>query len=66
MSLSDPTDAPKWVPITTAADHFAVSADTIRRWLASGVITGERIGPKLIRVDLSSIESTPIEVVPNA
>lgn len=48
--------------ITVAADHYDVSTRTIRRWVARGLITGYRVGPRLIKVDLDEVEGllTPI------
>lgn len=42
--------------IPTAAEYVGVNPRTIRRWIASGHITGYRAGPKLIRVDLNEID----------
>jgi excisionase family DNA binding protein len=45
-------------------DHYDVSPQTVRRWIASGKITAHRIGPRLIRVDLDEIEAKIIHTVP--
>ena len=47
-----------------AADHYGVSQQTVRRWIASGKITAQRVGPRLIRIDLDEIESKIIHAVP--
>jgi excisionase family DNA binding protein len=54
----------KMVSIAAAADHFCVSRQTVRRWIASGKITAYRVGPRLIRVDLEEIEAEIIHTVP--
>ncbi|WP_347343486.1 helix-turn-helix domain-containing protein [Jatrophihabitans telluris] len=36
------------------ANH--VSERTVRRWIASGLITGYRMGPRLIRLDMDEVE----------
>lgn len=41
--------------IKTAAQLTEVSEKTIRRWIADGLIRAERVGPRLIRVDLESL-----------
>jgi excisionase family DNA binding protein len=39
-----------------AAEHIGVNHRTIRRWITTGVITGYRVGPKLIKVDLDELD----------
>jgi excisionase family DNA binding protein len=41
--------------LNNAADFAGVSTKTIRRWIADGRITGYRMGPRLIRVDLDEL-----------
>lgn len=41
------------VSIQSAAEHYGVSERTVRRWIAEGRLTAYRVGPRLIRVDLS-------------
>ena len=55
---------PKMVSIAAAADHYGVSRQTVRRWIASGKITAHRVGPRLIRVDLDEIEAKIVHTVP--
>jgi excisionase family DNA binding protein len=52
------------VSIAAAADHYGVSRQTVRRWIASGKITAYRVDPRLIRVDLEEIEARIIHTVP--
>jgi excisionase family DNA binding protein len=54
----------KMVSIAAAADHYGVSRQTVRRWIASGKITAYRVEPRLIRVDLEEIEAKIIHTVP--
>jgi excisionase family DNA binding protein len=44
------------VGIAEAATYADVSTRTIRRWIAAGLIPGYRIGPRLIKVDLSDLD----------
>ena len=46
-----------WVSVTQAAEVKGVSARTMRRYITSGLVYAERIGPKLIRIDLASLEA---------
>jgi excisionase family DNA binding protein len=43
--------------VQESAEHLNVSSKTIRRWITQGLIRAERVGPKLIRVDLESLET---------
>jgi excisionase family DNA binding protein len=49
-------DMSRMVSIATAAEQLEVSQLTIRRWIAAGKITGYRVGPKLIRIDLDELD----------
>jgi excisionase family DNA binding protein len=42
----------KMVSIAVAAEHYDVSRQTVRRWIAQGKIHAYRVEPRLIRVDL--------------
>lgn len=48
--------------LNEAAEHLGVNPRTIRRYIASGRLTGYRVGPRLIKIDLDELESllTPI------
>lgn len=39
-----------------AAEYAGVSTKTIRRRIADGSLTGYRMGPRLIRVDLNELD----------
>jgi excisionase family DNA binding protein len=45
------------VSLAEAAAYAKLSVRTVRRYIASGRLTGYRIGPRLIRVDLEELES---------
>lgn len=51
------TNVSEWGTIPEAAEHFKLSPDTIRRMISRGEIDARRFGPRLIRVNLSSIEA---------
>jgi len=44
------------VTIAAAAEYASVAPKTIRRYIAAGRITGYRMGPRLIRVDLAELD----------
>jgi excisionase family DNA binding protein len=54
----------KMVSIAVAAEHYDVSRQTVRRWIAKGKIHAYRVEPRLIRVDLDEIEAKIIHTVP--
>ncbi|MFL6044282.1 MAG: helix-turn-helix domain-containing protein [Propionibacteriaceae bacterium] len=54
----------KMVSIAVAAEHYDVSRQTVRRWIAQGKIHAYRVEPRLIRVDLDEIEAKIIHTVP--
>lgn len=45
------------VTLNDAAAYASVSTKTIRRWIASGYITGYRLGKRSLRVDLNDLEA---------
>lgn len=55
---TEPTPKPSaWGTIQQAADYKSVSTKTIRRWIASGDIYAERLGKRIIRVDLNTLDA---------
>ena len=52
--MHNPTN---WGTIQDAADLWKVSVKTIRRRIADNSIDAMRVGPRLIRVDLNSLDS---------
>lgn len=59
---SQPT--PEWVSLQQAALIYAVSVDTLRRRIATGVLPASRIGARIIRVRIEDLDSVcrPIAV----
>lgn len=51
-----------WVPISQASEYLSVSPATLRRMISRGEVDARRFGPRLIRVNLASIEkaATPL------
>jgi excisionase family DNA binding protein len=43
-------------PLKTTSEQYGVSERTLRRYIAQGKITGYRLGPRMIRVDLDEVE----------
>ncbi len=54
--------------VATAADTYAVSTRTVRRWISDGLVTGYHLGPNPhgpVRVDLDQIETVILRPIPN-
>ena len=49
-------NAPRWGTLQEAADEYKVSPKTIRRMITRGQIEAQRFGPRLIRVNLTSLD----------
>ena len=51
--------------INAAAEYAGVSTRTIRRYIAAGRLTGYRIGPRLIKINLAEVDAllSPIPTV---
>lgn len=49
-----------WCSLTEAATTLGVHKDTVRRMIDRGDVYAERVGPRLIRVDLASIQREPL------
>lgn len=49
-----------WISIAEAAVRLSCSDKTIRRMVSRGELRARRFGPRMIRVDASSITGKPI------
>ena len=56
---------PDLLTLAEASRMLGLSDKTIRRYIASGTLTGYRIGPRALRVDALEVRSLA-EVVPTA
>lgn len=56
MARSATTATRRLVSIGQAAEYAGVSSKTIRRRISDGSLTGYRMGPRLIRVDLNELD----------
>ncbi len=52
-----PRQQRRYSSIAAAADLVGTSPKTIRRRIADGSLTGYRMGPRLIRVDLAELDA---------
>ncbi|WP_311257185.1 helix-turn-helix domain-containing protein [Microbacterium sp. WCS2018Hpa-9] len=47
-----------WGTMEDAARYLGVSSKTIRRRIADGTIRAKKFGPRLVRVDMTSLEQS--------
>jgi excisionase family DNA binding protein len=45
------------ITIAQAAERYSVHITTIRRWIAAGTIKAYKLGPRIVRLDVSEIEA---------
>jgi excisionase family DNA binding protein len=55
-----------YASIKIAAEYCDVDPRTIRRWIDEGRITGYRVGPVSVKVDLYEVEAKAVQVIPPA
>jgi excisionase family DNA binding protein len=48
--------------VENAAHYANVSTRSIRRWMSQGLITGYRVGPRLIKVDLDDLDRLAVPI----
>jgi excisionase family DNA binding protein len=56
----------RYASVKATAELYDVDEKTVRRWISSGLITGFRVGPSLVRVDLDEVEAKVVAVIPAA
>ncbi|WP_431817720.1 helix-turn-helix domain-containing protein [Gordonia jacobaea] len=47
----------KRLSIAETAEYLGISTKTVRRYIASGRLKAHRLGPRVIRIDVESIEA---------
>jgi hypothetical protein len=52
--------------IQAVAQMYDVDHKTVRRWIASGLIHGYRIGDRLVKLDLNEVEAKVVQQIPAA
>jgi excisionase family DNA binding protein len=61
----DAVPARRFASVEVAADYADVSTRTIRRYIADGRLTGYRVGPRLVKVDLADLDAL-VRPIPTA
>ncbi len=49
--------------VQAVAAMYDVDPKTVRRWIASGLVTGYRVGDRLVKLDLNEVEAKVVTVV---
>ncbi len=49
--------ARRWASVQAAAEHYQIGTRTLRQMIYDGKVTGYRLGPQLLRVDLTEIDA---------
>lgn len=57
MSDTRPAKRMQLVSCGTAAENLGCSPKTVRRYITAGTLTGYRVGPRNLRVDLAEVEA---------
>jgi excisionase family DNA binding protein len=52
--------------VQVVAEMYDVDHKTVRRWIASGLITGYRVGDRLVKIDLNEVEAKVLRPIPAA
>lgn len=53
----DAAPARRFASIADAATYANVSSKTIRRYISTGRLVGYRVGPRLVKVELSEVDA---------
>ncbi|MFM1724044.1 helix-turn-helix domain-containing protein [Rhodococcus sp. PAM 2766] len=56
MQRRTPMSKTRYSTLGEAAETLSVSTRTIRRYISAGKLTAYRVGPRVIRVDLSELD----------
>ncbi len=55
---------PQFASLTVAADIAGVSVKSLRRYIEAGRITGYRVGPRMIRINIAELQEL-LAPIPN-
>lgn len=62
MAAATTAELRQMVTLAAAAAALSCSEKTVRRMIARGEVYAERLGPRMIRVDLASVQGRPLTV----
>ena len=52
--------------IQAVAEMYDVDHKTVRRWIASGLVSGYRVGDRLVKLDLDEVDAKVLQKIPAA
>ena len=55
----------RYASVQAVAAMFDVDPMTVRRWIASGLVHGYRIGDRLVKLDLDEVQAKVVQQIPN-
>jgi hypothetical protein len=56
----------RFASVQAVAEMFDVDPATVRRWIASGLVTGYRVGDRLVKLDIAEVERKVVQPIPTA
>jgi excisionase family DNA binding protein len=61
--MTQASPEPRWATVKEAANHIGLSVRTIRRYISTGRLDANRLGPRRLEVDLNEVDKLrkPIE-----
>jgi excisionase family DNA binding protein len=55
----------EWLTVQGAAEELNCSTKTIRNYIKSGRLEAERVGPKLIAINIDSLDRVRVPILPS-
>jgi hypothetical protein len=49
--------------VQAVAQMYDVDPKTVRRWIAAGLVTGYKVGDRLVKLDLNEVENNVVTVM---
>lgn len=56
MAQREPVMPEKFTTIPAVCDRYLVSSRTVRRYVSQGLLTGYRVGPRMVRLDPDEVD----------
>ena len=56
---------PQLMSVRNAAEQYGIAESTLRRWMATGKVETVKIGPRLVRIPIASLQGLVMPRVTN-